>query len=186
MEKPLPDVTALTCDTDELGPDSRDTESDRSRLDFVGHKRPVSDGSNFHRTHIPSQTLPRFKHRVKVANLMPPWKDNEVEEVFTRSSGPGGQHVNKVSTAVTLRHLPTGLTVRSSNSRSQARNREEASRLLAEKIHAAAALAEQSALAEISRERRRKARRSLGTKKRLVEGKRRRAETKQLRSRVSV
>ncbi len=116
---------------------------------------------------------------------MPPWKENEVEEVFSRSSGPGGQHVNKVSTAVTLRHLPTGLTVRSSGSRSQARNREEAIRLLAEKIRAAATAAKQSALAEISKDRRRKARRSRGTKRRLVEGKRRRAETKQLRAKVS-
>jgi protein subunit release factor B len=122
---------------------------------------------------------------VKVDGIMPPWKENEVEEVFSRSSGPGGQHVNKVSTAVTLRHLPTGLTVRSSGSRSQARNREEAIRLLAEKIRAAATAAKQSALAEISKDRRRKARRSRGTKRRLVEGKRRRAETKQLRAKVS-
>ncbi|MFZ4598130.1 MAG: peptide chain release factor-like protein [Terrimicrobiaceae bacterium] len=129
--------------------------------------------------------MPRLKHRVKVDGIMPPWKENEVEEVFSRSSGPGGQHVNKVSTAVTLRHLPTGLTVRSTGSRSQARNREEASRLLAEKIQAAAAAAKQSALAEISKDRRRRARRSRGTKRRLVEGKRRRAETKQLRAKVS-
>ena len=34
---------------------------------------------------------------------------SEFEEIFARSSGPGGQRVNKVSTAVTLRHLPSGL-----------------------------------------------------------------------------
>jgi len=113
------------------------------------------------------------------------WRTNEVEEVFFRSGGPGGQHVNKVSTAVTLRHLPTGLSVRVSTSRSQARNRAEAMRLLAAKLESAAAAARQSRLAEVSRDRRRKAKRSRATKRRLVEGKRRRGETKQLRKKVS-
>ena len=116
---------------------------------------------------------------------MNPWRPNEVEEVFCRSSGPGGQHVNKVSTAVTLRHLPTGLSVRVSTSRSQARNRAEAMRLLAAKLDSAAAAARHSRLAEISKSRRRKAKRSRATKRRLVESKRRRAETKQLRKKIS-
>lgn len=113
------------------------------------------------------------------------WRPHEVEEVFCRSGGPGGQHVNKVSTAVTLRHLPTGISVRVSNSRSQARNRAEAMRLLAEKLESAAAAARQSRLAEVSKNRRRKAKRSRATKRRLVEGKRRRGETKQLRKKIS-
>ena len=116
---------------------------------------------------------------------MHPWRPNEVEEVFCRSSGPGGQHVNKVSTAVTLRHLPTGISVRVSTSRSQARNRAEATRLLAAKLETAAAAARQSHLAEVSKDRRRKAKRSRATKRRLVESKRRRGEMKQLRKKVS-
>ena len=35
----------------------------------------------------------------------------DLQEIFERSSGPGGQNVNKTSTKVTLRHLPTGITV---------------------------------------------------------------------------
>jgi protein subunit release factor B len=115
---------------------------------------------------------------------MHPWRPGEVEEVFCRSGGPGGQHVNKVSTAVTLRHIATGISVRVSTSRSQARNRAEATRLLVAKLEAAAAAARQSRLAELSKDRRRRAKRSRTTKRRLVESKRRRGETKQLRKKV--
>ncbi len=118
------------------------------------------------------------------AGCMCPWQPGEVEEVFCRSGGPGGQHVNKVSTAVTLRHIATGISVRVSSSRSQARNRAEATRLLAAKLEAAAAAARQSRLAEVSKDRRRLAKRSRTTKRRLVESKRRRSETKQLRKKV--
>ncbi len=116
---------------------------------------------------------------------MHPWRPGEVEEVFCRSGGPGGQHVNKVSTAVTLRHVATGISVRVSSSRSQARNRTEAARLLAAKLEAAAAAARQSRLAEVAKDRRRRAKRSKATKRRLVDSKRRRGETKQLRKRIS-
>ena len=56
----------------------------------------------------------------------------DFEESFARSGGPGGQHVNKVSTAVTLRHRPSGLAVTVQDSRSQSANRSLArERLLA-------------------------------------------------------
>lgn len=56
----------------------------------------------------------------------------ELEEIFSRASGPGGQNVNKVSTRVTLRHLPTNISVTVQDSRSQAMNRQLArERLLA-------------------------------------------------------
>ncbi|MCU0641348.1 MAG: peptide chain release factor-like protein [Candidatus Margulisbacteria bacterium] len=60
----------------------------------------------------------------------------DVVEKFVRGGGPGGQHVNKVATAVHLRHLPTGLEVKMGQERSQALNRFLAWRLLAEKIEA--------------------------------------------------
>jgi protein subunit release factor B len=110
--------------------------------------------------------------------------DSEIEEMFSRSSGPGGQHVNKVSTAVTLRHIATGLSVTVSDSRSQAMNRETARQRLMGKIQEAAEVKKLGQLAEVSRERRRKAKRSRGTKAKLVESKRRRSETKKMRSKV--
>jgi protein subunit release factor B len=115
---------------------------------------------------------------------METWKEEEFEEVFSRARGPGGQHVNKVSTAVTLRHVPSGLRVTVGDSRSQAVNRAEARRRLMEKLRVAARKEKQDQLAEVARERRRKARRSRGTKAKMVEAKRRRGETKKLRSRV--
>jgi protein subunit release factor B len=60
--------------------------------------------------------------------------ESDLREIFARSSGPGGQNVNKVSTAVTLRHLPTGISVTVQDSRSQAVNRRLARERLLEAI----------------------------------------------------
>lgn len=51
---------------------------------------------------------------------------SEIEIDIYRASGPGGQHRNKVETAVRIKHLPTGITVRSEDSRSQGENKETA------------------------------------------------------------
>ena len=50
-------------------------------------------------------------------------REDDLEEFFARSSGPGGQNINKVATAVTLRHRPSGITVTVQDSRSQSQNR---------------------------------------------------------------
>ncbi len=61
-------------------------------------------------------------------------REEDIEETFMRSSGPGGQNVNKLATCVHLRHRPSGIAVKVMRERSQALNRFLARRSLAEKI----------------------------------------------------
>jgi len=58
--------------------------------------------------------------------------ESDLEEQFVRSRGAGGQKVNKTSTCVQLRHLPSGLTVKMQKSRSQRLNRYYARKRLCE------------------------------------------------------
>ncbi|KAL1583015.1 hypothetical protein WHR41_08475 [Cladosporium halotolerans] len=60
--------------------------------------------------------------------------DNEVTETFLRGTGPGGQKINKTSCAVQLKHLATGIVVKSQHTRSREQNRKFARQLLGEKL----------------------------------------------------
>jgi protein subunit release factor B len=110
--------------------------------------------------------------------------EGQLEEKFARSGGPGGQNVNKVSTAVTLCHLPTGLCVTVQDSRSQAMNRKLARERLLDAIERSQ---ERARTAEISRRekvRRQRSPRPRALKKRILESKRQRSKLKKLRSSV--
>ena len=111
-------------------------------------------------------------------------REEDIEEQFVRSSGAGGQNVNKVSSCVLLHHRPSGIRVRCQKERSQGLNRFLARRILLEKIESlrrGAAVEAQQRIAKIRRQKRRRSRRS---KLWLLEEKRRRGETKALRSAV--
>ncbi|KAI9802831.1 MAG: hypothetical protein M1833_001430 [Piccolia ochrophora] len=60
--------------------------------------------------------------------------ESDIEESFLKGSGPGGQKINKTSSAVQLKHLPTGLVVKSQATRSRSQNRKIARQVLAEKL----------------------------------------------------
>lgn len=60
---------------------------------------------------------------------------DEVVEHVCRSSGPGGQNVNKVSSAIRLEHLPTGITVSMQDEKSQHKNRAKAWRILRSRLY---------------------------------------------------
>jgi protein subunit release factor B len=107
----------------------------------------------------------------------------ELEETFTRSSGPGGQNVNKVSTRVTLRHLPTNLTITVQDSRSQAANRQLARERLLAALQAREREAADAVRQAREKFRRQSSKRPRAARERMLEAKRRRSRTKQDRNR---
>jgi len=112
--------------------------------------------------------------------------ETDLEESFARSSGPGGQNVNKVSTAVTLRHLPSGISVTVQDSRSQAVNRKLARERLLDTIENARAGERRAEIANREKERRRKSPRPAALKRKILESKRRRAELKRQRTKIKL
>jgi peptide chain release factor len=111
-------------------------------------------------------------------------REQDIDEQFIRSSGAGGQNVNKVSSCVVLHHRPTGLRVRCQKERSQGLNRYLARTLLVEKLEASihgAAAEEAQRIAKIRRQKRKRSRRA---KLRLLADKRHQSGKKALRSPV--
>jgi len=108
----------------------------------------------------------------------------DLEEGFARSSGPGGQNVNKVSTAVTLRHVPSGISVTVQDSRSQAVNRKLARERLLDAMESAREEKRMAEVAKREKERRRKSPRPAALKRRILDSKRRRAQLKKQRTRI--
>ncbi len=106
----------------------------------------------------------------------------DFEEKFARSSGPGGQHVNKVSTAVTLRHAPTGVAVTVQDTRSQSMNRQLAWDRLLDAIEEARRAARAAERAEVAKKRRHNSKRPRGVKERILQNKKKRSQVKKLRS----
>ena len=106
----------------------------------------------------------------------------DFEEKFARSSGPGGQHVNKVSTAVMLRHAPSGAAVTVQDTRSQSMNRQLAWTRLLDSIEGQRRAERAARRAEIEKKRRQNSKRPRGVKERILEGKKHRSSLKKLRS----
>ncbi|OGX18750.1 MAG: peptide chain release factor 1 [Omnitrophica WOR_2 bacterium RBG_13_44_8b] len=111
-------------------------------------------------------------------------REEDIVEMFIRSAGPGGQNVNKTSTRVYLKHLPSGIEVKCQKERSQAQNRYIARKLLIEKIEASATkkLAEEKR--RIEKKKRQARKRPKALQLRILEEKRRHSFKKKLRAKI--
>jgi len=110
--------------------------------------------------------------------------EKDLEETFVRASGPGGQKVNKTSSCVFIRHIPTGLSVKCQRERSQAINRFLARRILLDKIERMQKGIVSSEKERIEKIRRQKRKRSKRAKEKILEEKHHKSEKKKLRSTI--
>ena len=106
----------------------------------------------------------------------------DFEEMFHRSGGPGGQNVNKVSTAVTVQHAPSGRSVTAQDTRSQAQNRQLAWERLFDAIENARTAERAARKHEREKVRRQTRKRPWGLKQRILDSKKKRAAVKKLRA----
>ena len=108
--------------------------------------------------------------------------EKDIVEKFVRSSGRGGQKVNKASTCVYLKHLPTQIEVKCQQERFQSINRFLARRILTDKIEAMIRGKESEEQQRIEKIRRQKRKRSKRAKLKMLEEKRKHSQKKRERS----
>lgn len=109
-------------------------------------------------------------------------RESDIQESFIRSSGKGGQNVNRRATCVYLKHIPTGIEVKCMQTRSQGLNRFFARRILVDKIEQSILGRQSEEQKRIEKIRRQKRKRSKRAKEKILREKKIQAEKKQLRS----
>ena len=131
---------------------------------------------------VSSEKLKALEERMRRLGIF----ENDLEERFIRSSGAGGQKVNKAASRVYLKHRPTGLEVKCQISRSQSINRFLARRILCDKYEFQILKIQTEATREERRVRKQKKKRSRRAKQKMVEEKRKRGAVKALRKGVGI
>ncbi|MBI4844882.1 MAG: peptide chain release factor-like protein [Candidatus Omnitrophica bacterium] len=113
-------------------------------------------------------------------------KESDIVERFILGQGKGGQKINKTSSCVYLKHLPTGIEVKCQQERSQSLNRFLARKLLAEKIEQMILNKKSLAQQKIEKLRRQKRKRSKRAKEKILRLKRERSEIKKSRAKPEI
>ena len=120
------------------------------------------------------ETIQRIQSRMELAELT----DADIEETFVRGSGSGGQKINKTSSCVQLKHVPTSTIVRCQETRSREANRWLAREMLAERLLEARESELSERRQEAEKIRRQKRRRSRRQKERMLADKKHHSEKK--------
>ena len=108
--------------------------------------------------------------------------ESDIIERFVRSSGAGGQKVNKTSTCVYLKHIPSGIEVKCQKERSQALNRFLARRILADKIEQVQLGKKSEEAKRVAKIKRQKRKRSKRAKEKILKAKKIQSEKKKSRA----
>jgi len=96
--------------------------------------------------------------------------EEDLKETFVRSGGSGGQNVNKTSTSVQIKHIPTGIVIKSQKGRTQGLNRFLARRILVSRIEESLLGKKSSKAQKIVKTRKQKDRRKRRARKRIILG----------------
>lgn len=129
---------------------------------------------------FPVDLPPPFLQKAAALNVFP----QDIDEQFVRGSGKGGQKVNKTSSTVALRHLPTGIDVKCQKHREQSKNRLSAYKLLILKIEDKVRGAESERAKKIFKLIKQKRKRSKRAKEKVLAAKKHHGEIKEMRGQV--
>jgi len=126
---------------------------------------------------FPIELPPHYLEKAQELKVFP-W---DITEQFVRGSGKGGQKINKTSSCVVLRHLPTGIEVRCQKHREQSKNRLSAYKLLILKIEDKIKGAQSQHAQKIFKLKKQKQKRSKRAKEKILGMKHKRSEIKKNR-----
>ena len=131
---------------------------------------------------FPIELKPRLREKAEKLHVLP----RDIQESFVLGSGKGGQKINKTSSCVVLKHLPTGLMVRCQKHREQSKNRLSAYRMLLEKIEETLHWEDSEKARKIYKVKKQKQKRSKRAKEKILEAKKQRSVTKEQRKKVNL